>query len=130
MAIELIWDDTIPHVVHYRFQKGWTWEEFRQAALKEHTWGEALDGVRYDIIGDLTQAGVPAGTPFTNVARLFDQGPQNRRMIVIAGSSLSRVLIDVAGRVYPRVKGRFHAADTIEDARDLILRLRDESEAR
>lgn len=126
MGIELVWDETVPNVVHYRFQKGWTWENFRQTALKEHRWGEALNGERYDIIGDLTQASVPGGTPFTNVTRLFDQGPHNRSMIVITGSSIARVFIDVAGRAYPRVKGRFHAAPTIEEARHLILRLRGE----
>lgn len=124
MSIELLWDETVPHVVHYRFHKNWTWEDFRDAALTEHAWGEGLNGVRYDIIGDLTNATVPAGTPFTNVSRLFEQGPHNRKMIVIAGSSLARVMIQMAGRVYPRTHGRFHAATTLDEARALIMKLR------
>ncbi len=124
MAIELLWGEIVPNVVHYRFQKGWTWEEFRQAALKEHTWGAALEGARYDIIGDLTHATIPSGTPFTNVARLFDQGPKNRKMIVIAGTFLARSVIQISGQVYPQVKGRFHAARDLETARQAILKLR------
>ncbi|MDX2162780.1 MAG: hypothetical protein SF162_15785 [bacterium] len=130
MAITLVWDDTLPNIVQYRFQKGWTWHDFRRAALTEHQWGEALHGVRYDIIGDLSHAAIPSGTPFTNVTRLFEQGPPNRRMIVIVSSSaVVGAMIQIAGRMYPQIKGRFHAAASLEEARALIVRLREREQS-
>lgn len=127
MTIDLIWDDTVPNLVHYRFNEGWTWEDFRQAALTEHTWGEALNGVRYDIIGDLTHASIPRGTAFSNILRLFKQGPKNRILIVAIGSPLAHSMIQVAGRIYPQVKERFHYADTLTDARRFIMERRSDA---
>jgi hypothetical protein len=129
MAIQLHWDETVPHTVHYRFGKGWTWEDFRLAALEEHRQGEALNGIHYDVIGDLRQATIPRGTAFSNVIRLFDKGPRNRRAIIVVGSSLARSMIQIGGTIYPQVRNRFFAADTIDEARHLILRLRAEADA-
>jgi hypothetical protein len=129
MKIELVWDETVPNVVHYRFHPGWTWEDFRQTAIEEHRWGEAQNGARYDIIGDLRQATLPRAGGFSNVVRVFDKGPANRRMIVIVGSTLARSLIPTAGALYPRVKGRFHYSPTIEEARRFILKLREEQDS-
>jgi hypothetical protein len=127
MQIQLFWDESISNVIHYRFQQGWTWEDFRQTALEEHRQGEALAGIRYDIIADLHQATIPSGTGFTNVVRLFDQGPKNRVMIVVVGSPLARAMIQIGVKLYPQVKNRFHAVTTIEDARQLIVKMRSES---
>jgi hypothetical protein len=124
MKIALIWDDSLPHVIHYRFEAGWTWEEFRETALAEHKLGEGLGGIRYDIIGDLTHATIPHGTGFTNVLRLFDQGPPNRKTIVVVGSTLAQSMIGVASKIYPRVQNRFFATRTIEQARLHIAMLR------
>lgn len=127
--INLYWDDTMDHVVHYDFGAGWTWKDFYETAQQEHAWGETLQGKRYDIIGNLSHATFPKGTPFSNILRLFDQGPQNRRMIVVVGSPLARAMIQVGERIYPRANGRFHYANTVEDARHLIQRLRAEPPA-
>lgn len=124
MPIDLIWDDTIPNVIHYQLHPGWTWEEFRETALREHALGEALNGVRYDILGDLRNAIVPQGTSISNVLRLFEKGPQNRKTIVVCGSTLARALIGVATKIHPQTRGRFYGVDTIEDARQMILDLR------
>ncbi len=126
MSIQLFWDETIPNVIHYRFQQGWTWEDFRQTALEEHRQGEILAETRYDIIADLRHATIPNGTGFTNVVRLYDQGPKNRKMIVVVGSPLARSMIQIGVKLYPQVKNRFHAVITIEEARQLILKLRAE----
>jgi hypothetical protein len=124
MAIDLFWDETVPHIMHYRFRQGWSWEDFRKTALQEHQWGEALADIRYDIIADLSKATFPKGTPFSNIVRLFDQGPHNRKMIVVYGSPLARAMIEIGAQLYPRVKGRFHAANSLEEARQLIESMR------
>jgi hypothetical protein len=129
VKIELIWDEEVPNVVRYEFQAGWTWAEFHDTALREHEWGEQLNGVRYDIIGNVANAGLPSGPGFSNVLRLFDQGPQNRKTITIVGSMLVRTMVSTANKAFPRTRGRFYPAQTLEEARRWILRLRSENPA-
>lgn len=124
MNIELDWDTVVPNVVHYRFLPGWSWEDFRKTALQEHEWGKSAGVDRYDIIADLSKATIPRGTAFSNIVGLFDKGPENRITIVAVGSPLARTMITVGERIYPRIKGRFHYADTVEQARALIVSMR------
>jgi hypothetical protein len=126
MPIQADWDDQLQHTYYYKFQPGWTWDDFFRATDVEHERGKALGEARYDVIGDFLEApNLPSGLAISAVARTMRSSPKNRGLVVvITHNRFITVMVSTGSKIYREIGDFFVIAKTVDEARHLIQQAR------
>jgi hypothetical protein len=126
MPIHADWDSQLENTYYYKFQPGWTWDEFFRATDVEHERGKTLGDARYDVIGDFLDApNLPSGLAISAVARTMRSSPKNRGLVVVI--TLNRfitIMVNTGSKIYREIGDFFIVAKTADEARQLIQQAR------
>lgn len=123
MQIDVKWATEARNIVHLTFERGWTWDDLKQAIQQAD---KLIDSVEHTVhlLIDIRNGGIP--TDFLAAAGdLFAQGEaranEGKRIVIGAG-----VLIKAAYRSLQAVYGAkladrpFHFAGSVQEAHQII----------
>lgn len=124
MSVTVQWDNELHTVMRYDFGGRWTWDEFFQAYATAKTQMATVSHTVHFILNPLDEiAGgyVPPGA-LTHVISIYRNTLPNTGMTVNVGAkrSFARSLMDIIGRVAPRVEKHFTYANSLEEARAFL----------
>jgi hypothetical protein len=130
MPIDVRWHDEHPSILIYDFHGAWTLEEFHGAIDEVVQLVDGFEG-RLDIITDLIGAKHPrsANTSAMQAAwgRSYKIMPEGYRLAVVVGAGLMLTFfIRTFGRIYTPISEHVRAANTFDEALQLILNDRKE----
>lgn len=132
MPITYHWDTTLPdqagtplHLFITTFTDPWTWEEMRTS--NEQTavpMMQSVDGPIYGISDFRNSKQLPLGDGFSHVRAVLRTFPANWSLTVCVSSGiLIRSMVNTFRRLHVNdFASRFYGVETMEQARDLILR--------
>ncbi|MCS6836927.1 MAG: hypothetical protein NZ750_13035 [Anaerolineae bacterium] len=127
MPVRVSEDDEISNAVVYRFDGTWNWGELEDAARRVQEWGRSLGGERYDVIFNFKGVSLPKGPSISSSRRMLDAGPSNRGLVVFAEmSAFISTMVSMGLRLYPHLQKHIAVTKTVQEARELILKSREE----
>jgi hypothetical protein len=122
MNIQVIWDNETKKTIRYIFQKGWTWQDVREALKQAATMMEPLQH-KVNVIMDFRQASMIPQGAISEAQRAFaNPRPGNLNLTIFVGDSFVHRLIEVATKLYnPKAKKWDMAVvKTLDDAYALL----------
>ncbi len=122
MPVHVSWDDDAKTTVRWDYEGKWTWDEVAAALEQSNTMIRTTDH-SVSIIHNLTaSAGIPSGA-LTQAHRFTASQPENWDLTVVVGSGgFIDALVNVFGKVYRKLGEHYRAARTLDDARSIIAR--------
>lgn len=120
MPIQLRWYPEMERVLHWSFTGKWTWEAFFDTFAQELKMVSALDGQRWDIIGEFVDhSTIPRSPgPIDHVIRTLEEGKRHNLGIVMVAteSAFIRGMIDIAVGLHPLYRETIRACPNVEAA--------------
>ena len=124
MQINVGWDNSDHRIVRIVFQRGWTWQDLRQAI---HQADDLINSEPHTVhlVIDIHDAGGLPGDFITRAGELFSQGEARSnegQKIVIGAGTLIRMAYKGFLKVYGnKLEGRpFTFADNLDEARAML----------
>ena len=124
MQINVGWDNSDHRIVRIVFQRGWTWQDLRQAI---HQADELINSEPHTVhlVIDIHDAGGLPGDFISRAGELFAQGEARSnegQKIVIGAGTLIRMAYKGFLKVYGnKLEGRpFTFADNLDEARTML----------
>jgi hypothetical protein len=128
MPATIEWDPVVPDVMLMTLVSPWTWEEYYQVDDK---FGEMLADPapeRVDVIVDFTNGTVLPTNIFTHFQRSSQNTHPSINLIMAVGvNNVLRRILGVIVRLFPHLDQRIRFCQTVEEARTLIQRDRNEN---
>lgn len=124
MQINVGWDNSDHRIVRIVFQRGWTWQDLRQAVQQADELIKSEPHTVHLVI-DIHDAGGLPGDFISRAGELFAQGEARSnegQKIVIGAGTLIRMAYKGFLKVYgSRLEGRhFTFADNLDEARAML----------
>ena len=124
MQINVGWDNSDHRIVRIVFQRGWTWQDLREAI---HQADHLIVSEPYtvNLVIDIHDAGGIPGDFISRAGELFSQGEARAnegQKIVVGAGTLMRMAYKAFLKVYgSKLEGRpFIFADNLDDARAML----------
>lgn len=124
MQINVAWDNNDHRIVRIVFQRGWTWQDLRQAI---HQADDLITSENHTVhlVIDIHDAGGIPGDFISRAGELFAQGnarSNEGQKIVVGAGTLIRLAYKGVLKVYgSKLEGRpFIFADNLDEARAML----------
>jgi len=121
MPIQVVWDNDAKTIVRWDFDPGWTWDEYREAALLTN---EMIGSVshRVSCIRNLRKTSMPhGGDVLGQWKRTLVAAPDNMGMVIATDAD---TFLSAMAEIFKRVqRDNAHPitrANTVEEARQMI----------
>lgn len=126
MTITVEWDNEAQTVLRYTFASPWTWEEYQMAIQQAWDMAGTVDHPT-DTITDLSHSRLLPDNLFRNVRQSVVEIPESTRTVVLVGGGLIvEMMLGAMRRLYRSHTQKFFHARTVDEARALIRRRREE----
>ena len=126
MGVTVDWYDDSRRIIHWKFERDWTWDEYHTAAA----WIRAQlkttpENGPIDVIMDLTRNRIFPRDWGANIRKAqSEEDPTWDYTIIAVGSEVIKGLLKVARTFNRNLAPHYHAVSSIEDALRLILSMR------
>ena len=121
MGVNVLWDNDAHTAIRYDFEGQWTWSEFDAATKTAFELTRSVDHAVDSISNFRPGALIPSNALF-QFRRAMVDAPKNRGITVIVGSStFIKTLVSVFSRLNRSFGERLLLADTLDQARALLL---------
>lgn len=123
MPVHLQWDEEDPEMLRVTVVGKWTLEDLVLATDQTQKIIEHV-GKPIFIIFDATESyGLPIGNAVPHMQRIFRLNYHHT--VLIGGSSLSHILINMILKLNPSLLKKFQIVDTMDEAEDIIRQKRE-----
>lgn len=124
MSIQIRWFDEKKSIVHYEFVGVWTWEDLHLVLNKATEMGLSVSHP-IDAIVDLTRNGSTPMGALLNLRQITSWEAVTWNTAVLIGANpVTRGVIATFRGLYPRLGARYHTANSIPEAVEIIRRRR------
>ncbi len=125
MPVSVQWDNPEKNIIYARYER-WSWDDFYDA-LTQCTALVSTVNHRVDIICDLVDSVVPKGGTISHAAATLKQDNNGGIVVLVTPNRFVQAMTQVSSRVLPDFKKRYRMTSTLESARELIARERQQS---
>ena len=119
MTIRIEWASTEQNAVHWIFEDQWTLAELQRATGEAETLFYSVDHTVHSLIEFSAGARFP-GNVVNITRRAFENQsfshPNTGIQFLIAPPYLAVTIIEILGKVYPKIRALFRVAISVEDA--------------
>jgi hypothetical protein len=125
LSIKIIWDNPQKTVLYINFDGDWGWTDYDSAIDELHNKIREVDHV-VDILSYMPPGKtLPPGPPLNHLRRAFQLQPDNAGYSVfIGGTTFGDAIVAVFSKMNKAVGEKIKVAETIEEGRALIVKLR------
>ncbi len=125
MSVTVQWDNDAKTVLRYEVAGRWTWDEFYVAYDQGKSMMEAVPHTVHFIMVPmdfLTRNYLPPGA-LTHISSIYRRAAPNSGMTInVGGGGFARAMLNVLGRVSPKIAQKFAFADSLEEARTILAK--------
>lgn len=126
--IQFDWYDRDEGIMIWRFEMGWNWDMYFNASRRANTLIEEVAPMRVDFIADLHQSGKLPSNVLSVVRQVSLARPDNwGATVVMGGNTFVEMMVGVGRRVNRDLAHRYMTANTLDEAVQLIHKIREES---
>lgn len=121
MAVYVGWDNDEKTIVHFRFEKNWTWEQFFEAKAQAQDLMSSVPHKVAVILETVHDGAIPYNF-LANVRRGFrTKHPQNVFVVIVAARPFVRTIISTFRALLPPMSTPIEIALSLDEARTLAL---------
>jgi hypothetical protein len=124
MRVEISWYNVEQTILHWRFEKGWGWEDYYEALHQSEDMMDVCAASQIDVIADMRGANLLPGDVLSHFRRFAHFHPKTGNVVVVGGNMFMETVLGVFARFQPTQAQRIHLAPSIEIAEQRLREAR------
>jgi len=121
MTYDIRWYDANQTIVHVRYPRGWTWDDFHLIADAVQQLRDAEPKPRVDIIADMSDGMMPrGGFSSHSVGVIRDNDVALGFVVVVTSNPVIRTLTQIGSQLSPKTQEKYRVTGTVAEAVTLI----------
>src|SRR5262245_37024169 len=124
MSITVDWDNSDHSVIRYIYRDKLIWDELYAAIASGHRLMDVANGT-VDIIVDVSKSKLISTNALPRSRQAMQMVHPRQGIVIVVGASVwLRSLVDLYHRIYGKDQQKFWMVDSVEEAHQLIRRIR------
>lgn len=121
MGITISWDNAEQTVIRWDFEQGWTWDDYREAALETNAMIESV-GYTVGLLRNVNNSAPPqGGNVLSQWQRTLVQAPSNMGpLVMVDANTFLNMMSMVFSQVQNRKGKQLLTAPSLEEGRALL----------